>query len=438
MTDAPETASLPETGSALVIAVHENPGIVLLDEARFERFYEAVKDEVSRLVPDLTTAKGRDEIKSMAFKVTKTKTAIDAAGKALKEEAAKRVQVVDKARRDIRERLEALAVEVRAPLTEWEVREQLRIEKAEGLMTSLRTDAIVSTEDTAEQIIERLERLEALVLDETVMADRMEDAEGLRLAAITTLEAVLKRIQQEERDRAELEALRAAKAEQERKQAERQAAYEAAKAAQREAAEAEARRLEYVERIMQHITDAGRGFIGGQSYGYPILIRELEEKVTCEPNLEPDWPKIDAHRLATLEAVRKAYELERKQDAEKAEAAERERVANAAREAAEQAEARTRAEAAAAAAQQAEEHARALAAEKRRADEAEAARRAEEEQAEANRKADEARAADQAHRGEIMTAAKLALMNVGLMEANAKAVVLAIAAGEIPAVSIRF
>jgi len=61
-----------------------------------------------------------------------------------------------------------------------------------------------------------------------------------------------------------------------------------------------------------------------------------------------------------------------------------------------------------------------------------------EREAEAQRKADEARAADQEHRGRIMGAAKQAVMGHGVGETTARAIVLAIAAGEVPAVSIRF
>lgn len=451
-----ETSTVPETGSALVVYVNEHPAIVLLDEGRREKFFEAIKAEVSSHVPDLTTAKGRDAIRSLAMKVTKTKTAIDNAGKKLKEEAQKTVQAVDAARRSSRETLEPLAVEVRAPLTDWEERETLRIARADGIIEGLRNDAVVKTTETAEDVGARLERLEAQEIDPETMGDRTELAQELHDAAVASLRGAVARIRQEEADRAELEALRAEKAEADRLKAEAEAAkaakiaaYEAAKAEARAAAEREAQRVLYVEQTMKHITDCGLGMIGGTSYPYVILIRELEEKIVRDDKLAPDWEKIDQHRLETLARVRAAFAKDQERAAAEAQQAEALRVETARREAAE--EAHNRARAAAEDARNAEiaEHNRALEAEKRRADEAEAKRQREaaqaaeeqrqrEVEAEAKRKADEARAADQEHRGRIMGGAKEALIELGADEALARTIVLAIAAGHVPAVSIRF
>lgn len=241
-TEAPETSGrevdvIPEGGSDLVLYVNEHPAIVLLDEGRRDKFFEAIKAEVSSHVPDVATAKGRAAIRSLAMKVTKTKTAIDNAGKKLKEDAQKTVQTVDAARRASKQLLEPLAVEVRAPLTDWDTREELRIEKAEGIMTGLREDAIIKTTDTAEEIAARLERIEGAELDPEVLKDRVEGAEELKAAALVALREGLARLQREEADRAELEALRAEKEKAEKEKAARLAAYEAAKAEQRRAAE---------------------------------------------------------------------------------------------------------------------------------------------------------------------------------------------------------
>lgn len=440
MTDAAETteAPIPEAGSALVLAVNENPSIVLLDTARFDRFFVAVKEETAKLVPDLSTTKGRDEIRSMAMKVTKTKTAIDAAGKLLKEDAQKTVKTVDAARRQIWDKLEAHAIEVRAPLTEWEEREKVRIAKADGIIQGLRDDAVVTTTETAEDVSARLERLTVAELDSGVLGDRFEMATELRETALTALREALARIRQEEADRAELDRLRAAEAERERIKAEKQAAYEVAKAAQREAAAKEEARLAYVDQIMKHITHCGLGLIGGAAYPYAILIRELEEKVVQDDKLAPDWEKIDKHRLETLERLREA--MQKDQERAQAEAAQAEalRIETAKREAAEEAERRARAAAEAERNAEAERHRLALAAEKRRADEAEEAAQKEAAAAKAKAAADAARAADKEHRGRVMKAAKEAIMEQGVEEETARAVVLAIAAGEVPAVSIAF
>lgn len=153
--------------------------------------------------------------------------------------------------------------------------------------------------------------------------------------------------------------------------------------------------------------------------------------------------KADAER-AELEALR-AEARQRELEAQHAEAKrlaeedERQRVANAERRATEAAEAKAKAEAEAAIAaerRKAQEAQDALAAEQRRqreAEQAEAARVA------AQAAEDARRLADQEHRGNVMRAAKEALIeHGGISEAAAKKVVLAIVAGTIPAVTLKF
>lgn len=153
--------------------------------------------------------------------------------------------------------------------------------------------------------------------------------------------------------------------------------------------------------------------------------------------------KADAER-AELEKLRaEAQERERQAQAAEtkrlAEEAERERIANAEKRAAEAAEAKLKAEAEAA-----------IAAERRKALEAEQALADEQRRQREAKAADEARIAAQAaddarrqedieHRGQIMRSAKEALIeHGGIDEAVAKKIVLAITAGTIPHVTLKF
>jgi len=364
-----ETNDNAEAGTNIVVQVSANPGLVLLDRERFNQFYEAIKEETDKLVPDLTTERGRKEIASLAFKVVKTKTAIDAAGKMLKEEAQATVTKVDAARREIRLKLEALSDEVRKPLTDWEQAEAVRVEKVAEFLADLRQAGVVSAEDGAAQIESRLSAVRAHTLDQDfdldLFRDRIDEVRVLRGDVIAALDRGLERLRREESDRAELERLRAAAAEREAK--------EQAEAEAKAAAEAEARRAEQ-EKAREEATKA-----------------EAEARVA-------------AAAKAAEDAARAEAEAKAKADQEATERA----------------------------------HAEALAAEKRRFDDAESARRAEAQRLEAEKAEADRRAADVAHRGKIMGAAKQAIMGHGVGEATAKAIVLAIAAGEVPAVSIRF
>ncbi|MGI4818674.1 MAG: hypothetical protein ACRYFE_09140 [Janthinobacterium lividum] len=364
----------PQT--ALVAQVSANPGLVLLDQERFNQFYEAIKQETDKLVPDLTTEKGRKEIASMAFKVAKTKTAIDAAGKLLNEEARAQINKVDAARREIREKLDALKDEVRKPLTEWEAKEEQRVIACNAAIDRFKVAAVVMLEDTAATVQARYTEIKNTALDDDQFKDLLPEAQHYKESAEIALDAAFARLTKEEADRAELDRLRAEaaeRAERERAEAEAKAAAEAAERAKREAEERAARAAE-------------------------------EEK-------------------ARIEAAAKAAEEEARAKAEAAARAEREAAARA--------------------------HAEALAAEKRRADEAEAARMAEadriaretaarEAAEKAAAEAAAARATDIEHRSKIMGAAKQAVMGHGVGESTARAIILAIAAGDVPNVSIKF
>lgn len=204
-----------------------------------------------------------------------------------------------------------------------------------------------------------------------------EDFHEARERALDTLTAAYERLLKDEADRAELARLRAAEEERKRQEAERE-------------------RVE-TER----------------------LAAERQEKEEAERKAREEKAAQECAEAAAREAAAEAAAAERRK-AEEALAAERRATEEAARKAKAEHEA---------------ELAR-LAAEKRKLEEAEAARVAEE-----KRQADElaTRERDKKHRSAIMGAAKVALIATGAVdEAQAKQIVLAIMAGEIPNISIRF
>lgn len=406
--------------TSLIPLVQANPVMVLQDSEKFDRFYEEVAREVRAHVPDLTTPGGRKEIASLAYKVARTKTAIDDAGKLLTEEKRAEIKKVDEARKVIRDKLDALKDEVRKPLTDWEAAEEARAAKAKEITDAIRRDAEVSIDDTSETVAGRLDLIRSLELTEAQFADSLVVVRELRRKAIEALEGALARLKREEADRAELARLRAAEEERQRREAEERASAERA------------------QRMADYIKQVGLGFIGGQTYAFPILIHELETKIVIDASYGARQAELEALRAETLAKVEEAFERQQAKAKEDAE-----------REAAEKA--REEADRAAAAAAEAKEkaHQEALAAEKRRADEAEAARKAEADRIakeKADREAEEARQAEAArkrqadieHQGKIMGEAKAAIMSHGVGEATAKTLVLAIKAGTVPHITISF
>lgn len=111
----------------LVVVQKQDLMSVFTKTEQLDPILEKIAKEARSVVPDVSTAKGRDAIKSMAYKVAKSRTYLDGLGKDLVTEMKELPKRVDEHRRKAREFLEALQEEVRKPLTEWEA-EQERIE----------------------------------------------------------------------------------------------------------------------------------------------------------------------------------------------------------------------------------------------------------------------------------------------------------------------
>ncbi|MCX9004755.1 hypothetical protein NLN86_24395 [Citrobacter portucalensis] len=291
-----------------------------------------IRQKASSVVGDVATVKGRGVYISMASTVRRTKTVIDDAGKKLVAEMKKRPALVDASRKKVRDELDALAVEIRRPATEWEA-EQDRLKAEE--------EARIAAEELAKKV--ETDHEIALLMNDAFDREtkaKVEEAERQRVA--------------------HEEELKRQAAEQAKREAEEKAAAELAAAQQREA-------------------DA----IAAKAQA-ELLAKQAQER-----------------------AEREAKDAQ-------------ERTAKLAQEAREQAE---------------REKQEAIAAEQRKAQEKEAARLAEE-----KRIADEAakRAEDVEHRRGINAAAVQSLIDQGIPDDWAKACVVAIARGKVPATTINY
>src|SRR5690606_29972772 len=89
---------------------------------------EQIRDKVIGTIYDMKTVKGRAECASDAFKVAKSKAAIEKLGKALSAEYKEIPKKIDAERRRAFDALEALQAQVREPLTRWEQAEEARVQ----------------------------------------------------------------------------------------------------------------------------------------------------------------------------------------------------------------------------------------------------------------------------------------------------------------------
>lgn len=151
-----------------LIPVESVDALALFTGGKLTDLLAQIEAEVADAPTDTSTDRGRKEIASTAYKVARSKTVIDDAGKKLVAEWKAKSADVDASRRQAREFLDALKERVRKPLTKWEA-EQARIAEEKRLAAEAEARRIEEEKEAAlrereRQIAEReaaLARLEA-------------------------------------------------------------------------------------------------------------------------------------------------------------------------------------------------------------------------------------------------------------------------------------
>ena len=356
---------------------------------------EKIRQEVTGIVLDISTDKGRKEIASLAYKVAKSKTALDDMGKELVSGIKEQAKAIDSERRRAWDALEAMQKEVRAPLTEWEKREKERIAGHEAALTEIETAGRLMRENWQTGSLEAMQnKIKELLDDKRGWQEFTARAEWVKEQAITEIAAGIQKRFAYDAEQAELARLRQEEAaRQQREHEERLQAQAAAKAkAEAEAkakaeAEAEAVRV----RAEQEKAEQERRRIQQEKEEAEARAEKAEEdRLAAIAQAEAQAKQAEAARLAALEkaeADRKAAEEKAKRDADLAAQRERDRI------------------------------------EAERKAEAEAAAR---------------READVAHRAKINNEVLAALVKTGLTEEAGKLVIKAMATGKIKHVRIEY
>ena len=240
MTDSETTAG------ELVAGVPVNAVALFTNDKKYSEFYSRVKAETlhSGELIDVETAKGRDDIKARAFRVTKAKTTLDKLALGLTEEWRSKTALVNASRKKMVTELDELAAEVRQPVTDWETGEKTRVALADLMILRFHDGATVRIDETAADVKARGLEIWNAVLDPAIFGDRLDEAQAAKDSVVASLRASFQRLTQEEADRAELSALRAEREAREAKEAEYAAARVEADRAAVEAAAAEKRKAE--------------------------------------------------------------------------------------------------------------------------------------------------------------------------------------------------
>jgi len=116
----------PVTEEKGLIVPEKINAVTIFSEGKVDPLIEEITKKAKELVPDTSTGKGRDAIKSMAYKVTRSKTYLDDLGKQLVADKKAEIKKVEASRKIIRDKLDALRDKVKKPLTDWEVAEEKR------------------------------------------------------------------------------------------------------------------------------------------------------------------------------------------------------------------------------------------------------------------------------------------------------------------------
>lgn len=274
----------------IVVAAFKTPGGTT-------ELFERIAQEARSHVPDVTTKKGRDQIGSLAMKVSKSKTFIEKCGKELVADQKAQIKLIDDDRIATVKKFDELRNEILAPRDAWERAEKDRVKKHEDAIESIKNNACYYIDTTLVELKQSLAFAEQVIVDES-FEEYQEQAKIAKYEAIELLRVAVASREKYEAEQAELEALR--QAEQVRIQQERDAqiAREAAEKATREAAEKA--RFE-AERVQREKAESEQREARLKAEKEAAELRAVQAA-------ENERKRIEAEQAAKAEAERKAAE----------------------------------------------------------------------------------------------------------------------------------
>ncbi|MFA3924880.1 hypothetical protein K5C74_19370 [Klebsiella pneumoniae] len=283
-------------------------------ENGLDSFLEKIRAGVNE-VPDLSTAKGRARIASLAAQVSRSKTAVEKPGRDYLKRLKEQPKVVEAELRRFVTECDQLRDEVRRPLTEWEDAEKARTEALQQRLVDLRTlaDVIDNAGNylPSADIQARILEAKSVVLDDS-WQERAAEAGVAKDSTIQQLEASLVIAQKREHEAAELDRLR--------KEAEEKARLEREENIRREAAEQAKRDAE--AKAQAEIDAAARR----ESEARAATERAEREKIEAQQKAERE-AKAAAEKAEQEKNAAIAAERRRQEEAESARLAEQKRIA---------------------------------------------------------------------------------------------------------------
>lgn len=274
----------------VVVSAYRKPGGT-------DELFERIAKEARSHVPDVTTKKGRDQIGSLAMKISKSKVFIEKCGKELVAAQKAEIKAIDDDRIATVRKFDELRNEILAPREAWEQTEKDRIAGHEEAIKNIKSAAYHYIDTPAENLKQSLQWLENLVID----AAYEEYEDRAKLARYEAIELLKKNIvarEKYEAEQAELERQRIAEQERLRREHEERIAREAEERATRQAEEAARREAERFENEKRQAAEREA----------KLKAEKEAAELRAQQAAENERKRIEQERLAQEEAHRIAEE----------------------------------------------------------------------------------------------------------------------------------
>lgn len=274
------------------------------------KLLEAIEKEVTSEVTDVDTPEGRDAIKSLAYKVARSKTTLDDLGKNFVSDQKAAIAAIDGCRKTARDYLDDLKVRVRKPLTDYEEKEAKRMDKIEDKIREIRRLGELKGADgdpwDADMLKVGLAKLRSMKITK-VFEEFQEEANNRKNESIVNLiEAIPKR------EALEAEFAEAARKAEEQKEADRiqrendiasQAVKDAENKAQRELDQRDA--AEAQEKADQEKREKNTRHKGAINKAAASAIEEIVSRYLGDGGeaLEEDWGNPEEMSKAIVKAI---------------------------------------------------------------------------------------------------------------------------------------
>jgi len=306
----------------LVVTVDTNNLAVLFEGDGAEHLLHRIKEEVSKNELDVSTAKGRQAIASLAYKVARSKTYLDELGKQYISALKEKVSIVDGARRKLRDGCDEIKDDVRRPLTEYEEAEERRVSSIREKIDRINLSAVQNF-DNSNQINGAIKEVKGIAVDES-FAEFADEAAKVKSDILEKLEAkliIMRHNEKEAEEKARAERERVEREQKEReeriaREAAEKARIEAEEEAKRKAEEDDRRRREEIERHEREKAEARKAAEEAKAAAERAEKEKAEAAERAEREKKEAFEKAERDKREAVEAEKRRQEEERKREAE--------------------------------------------------------------------------------------------------------------------------